>query len=81
MTFPFLFAVMFGDAGHGFLLLLLGIYFIKNEDKLGAGKLNDIIQMPFDGRCAPPAPCCETLPPAKSIMLCCFIMALITFGL
>ena len=50
VTFPFLFAVMFGDAGHGLLLLALAVYFIKNEDKLGKTKLNDMVQMPFDGR-------------------------------
>eukprot|EP01052_Picozoa_sp_SAG31_P007817 SAG31_NODE_379_length_16485_cov_3.654583_6_plen_240_part_00 len=50
VTFPFLFAVMFGDAGHGLLLLMLALYFIYNEKKLGADKLNDMIQMPFDGR-------------------------------
>eukprot|EP01112_Ceratiomyxa_fruticulosa_P019260 TRINITY_DN6281_c0_g1_i1.p1 TRINITY_DN6281_c0_g1~~TRINITY_DN6281_c0_g1_i1.p1 ORF type:complete len:870 (-),score=187.55 TRINITY_DN6281_c0_g1_i1:162-2633(-) len=50
ITFPFLFGVMFGDVGHGFFLLLFSIYLILNEASLGSKKLNEIIQMPFDGR-------------------------------
>ncbi len=50
ITFPFLFAVMFGDAGHGLLLLLLAVYFIVNEKELGSGPINEMIQTAFDGR-------------------------------
>jgi len=33
-TFPFLFGVMFGDMGHGALLLLAGLYVIFKKDQL-----------------------------------------------
>jgi len=33
VTFPFLFAVMFGDWGHGIALLLGALYLIINEEK------------------------------------------------
>jgi V-type H+-transporting ATPase subunit a len=41
---------MFGDAGHGLLLLLLAIYFILNEKELGSGPINEMVQTAFDGR-------------------------------
>ena len=34
VTFPFLFAVMFGDWGHGICLLLATLFFIIREKKL-----------------------------------------------
>lgn len=36
VTFPFLFAVMFGDWGHGICLLLGTLYFIAREKKLSS---------------------------------------------
>ena len=50
ILFPFLFAIMFGDVGHGALLLLLALYFIANEEKMLKMKLDDIIGMAFGGR-------------------------------
>ena len=35
VTFPFLFAVMFGDWGHGICLLLGALYLVMNERRLG----------------------------------------------
>ncbi|CAA7391972.1 unnamed protein product [Spirodela intermedia] len=50
VTFPFLFAVMFGDWGHGICLLLATMYFIIRERKLSSQKLGDITEMTFGGR-------------------------------
>lgn len=50
VTFPFLFAVMFGDWGHGICLLLATLYFIFREKKLSSQKLDDITEMTFGGR-------------------------------
>ncbi|KAL6545993.1 V-type proton ATPase subunit a3 [Orobanche gracilis] len=50
VTFPFLFAVMFGDWGHGICLLLATMYFIFREKKLSSQKLGDIMEMAFGGR-------------------------------
>lgn len=50
VTFPFLFAVMFGDWGHGICLLLATLVFIAREKKLSSQKLGDITEMAFGGR-------------------------------
>ncbi|KAI8004338.1 V-type proton ATPase subunit a3 [Camellia lanceoleosa] len=50
ITFPFLFAVMFGDWGHGICLFLATLYFIFREKKLSSQKLGDIMEMTFGGR-------------------------------
>ncbi|KAL2633846.1 hypothetical protein R1flu_005325 [Riccia fluitans] len=50
ITFPFLFAVMFGDWGHGIILLLASLYLVLNEKKYMSQKLGDIMDMAFGGR-------------------------------
>jgi len=50
MTFPFLFGVMFGDVGHGFFLLLIGIYLCACENQLGKIKLPEMVDTLFEGR-------------------------------
>ncbi|KAK6938896.1 V-type ATPase, V0 complex, 116kDa subunit family [Dillenia turbinata] len=50
ITFPFLFAVMFGDWGHGMCLLLATLYLIMQEKKFSGQKLGDILEMTFGGR-------------------------------
>ncbi|XP_072954101.1 V-type proton ATPase subunit a3-like [Typha angustifolia] len=50
VTFPFLFAIMFGDWGHGLCLLLATLYLIFREKKLSSQKLGDIMEMMFGGR-------------------------------
>ena len=50
ITFPFLFAVMFGDVGHGFLLTLYAVFLIVKEKQLLQTKLNEMVAMTFAGR-------------------------------
>lgn len=51
ITFPFLFAIMFGDAGHGVILMLFGLYMVVYEKKLQAKKINsEIWTIFFAGR-------------------------------
>jgi len=50
ITFPFLFAVMFGDLGHGFLMFLTGLYLVVREKHYLATKSNEIFEMVFGGR-------------------------------
>ncbi|XP_020522169.1 V-type proton ATPase subunit a1 isoform X2 [Amborella trichopoda] len=50
ITFPFLFAVMFGDWGHGICLLLGSLILIIREKRLGSQKLGNFMEMAFGGR-------------------------------
>ncbi|KAL8250581.1 hypothetical protein R6Q59_034274 [Mikania micrantha] len=50
VTFPFLFAVMFGDWGHGICLFLATLFLILREKAYSAQKLGDIMEMAFSGR-------------------------------
>ncbi|KAI9842252.1 MAG: H(+)-transporting V0 sector ATPase subunit a [Thelocarpon superellum] len=50
VTFPFLFAVMFGDLGHGFIMTLAALAMISFERTLSKRKLDEIFSMAFYGR-------------------------------
>ena len=51
ITFPFLFALMFGDAGHGFIMLLFALFMVLRENQLKTkGKDNELWQIFFGGR-------------------------------
>ena len=51
ITFPFMFGVMFGDAGHGFLMALIAGFLIYKEGPISADKKkNEIFGMVFNGR-------------------------------
>ena len=42
ITFPFLFAVMFGDIGHGTLIFLAAVYMILAEKRLAKVDLGEV---------------------------------------
>lgn len=52
ITFPFLFAVMFGDIGHGMLMASFALYVVLNEKRIGArgSRLNEFMKMVYQGR-------------------------------
>ena len=51
ITFPFLFAVMFGDAGHGLIMSLFALYMVMCEKSLKkSASGNEIFSMFFAGR-------------------------------
>jgi V-type H+-transporting ATPase subunit a len=51
ITFPFLFSLMFGDAGHGFIMLLVALFLVRYESTLKkAIKGNEVLEIFFGGR-------------------------------
>lgn len=50
VTFPFLFAVMFGDFGHGAIMTCAAIAMIYFEKPMSRSKLNELVSMAFYGR-------------------------------
>ena len=50
-TFPFLFAVMFGDAGHGLIMLTAALWMILAEKSLEPKRnISEIFNIFFGGR-------------------------------
>ncbi|XP_023383934.1 V-type proton ATPase 116 kDa subunit a isoform X1 [Pteropus vampyrus] len=50
ITFPFLFAVMFGDFGHGFVMFLFALLLVLNENHPRLSQSQEIMRMFFNGR-------------------------------
>lgn len=48
VTFPFLFAVMFGDIGHGSIMFLTALYMVLKEERLKASAESN--EVPGDTR-------------------------------
>lgn len=49
ISFPFLFAVMFGDTGHGIIMTLFALWMVLKESTLGKVR-DEIFSMFFGGR-------------------------------
>eukprot|EP01062_Namystynia_karyoxenos_P039196 TRINITY_DN2850_c0_g1_i1.p1 TRINITY_DN2850_c0_g1~~TRINITY_DN2850_c0_g1_i1.p1 ORF type:complete len:1071 (+),score=302.50 TRINITY_DN2850_c0_g1_i1:110-3322(+) len=50
ITFPWLFAIMYGDVGHGIMVALGAVIMIALESRLKGRRLNEIVEMIFGAR-------------------------------
>lgn len=50
VSFPFLFAVMFGDIGHGAMMAAFAAWMVLAERRLASRKLDEIFEIIFGGR-------------------------------
>eukprot|EP00163_Fabomonas_tropica_P018138 TRINITY_DN3230_c0_g1_i2.p1 TRINITY_DN3230_c0_g1~~TRINITY_DN3230_c0_g1_i2.p1 ORF type:complete len:788 (-),score=212.82 TRINITY_DN3230_c0_g1_i2:338-2701(-) len=50
ITFPFLFAVMFGDIGHGALMVMYALFLLTREKTWKKKNINEMLFMTFQGR-------------------------------
>jgi len=50
ITFPWQFGIMFGDVGHGIILLLFAIALIYKEKDWEGKKINEMVEMFYAGR-------------------------------
>lgn len=50
VTYSFLFGVMFGDIGHGSLMLCGALFLVLNEKRFAKRKLNDLVAPAYYGR-------------------------------
>lgn len=65
VTYPFTFAIMFGDTGHGFLLLVFALYLLFMERYWEGKKLNEFLSMAYQSSAARPS----ARPPASECSL------------
>jgi len=50
VTFPFLFGVMYGDIGHGSILLFAGLYLVLSERSMEGKNLGEMMESIFSAR-------------------------------
>jgi len=44
VSFPFLFALMFGDLGHGMIMFAFALFLVLKEKRLEAARINDEVK-------------------------------------
>ena len=69
ITYPFTFAIMFGDTGHGFLLLVFALYLLFMERYWEGKKLNEFLSMAYQSSAARPPARPPACPPASECSL------------